>query len=236
MRLPSPLKHADFRWFFSGQLVSLFGSAMVPVALAFAVLDASGSTSDLGVVLASRMIPLLAFLLIGGAVADRFSRRTVLVAANLGAGLTQGAVAAVLLTGHYSLGAVAGLEFLNGVLAAFSTPALRGVVPQLVAPDQLRQANSLLGSARNGTRILGPSVSGVLVVTAGSGAAVAIDAVTFLVAAGLLHAPTACDGGAGPPRGGAVHGHPRRLACVSQHPLGLDRHDLVLPDEPGADR
>jgi MFS family permease len=186
VRLPSPLKHADFRWFFSGQSVSLFGSAMVPVALAFAVLDASGSTSDLGIVLASRMIPLLAFLLIGGAVADRFSRRTVLVAANLGSGLTQGAVAAVLLTGHYNLGAVATLEFLNGVLAAFSTPALRGVVPQLVASDQLRQANSLLGSARNGTRILGPSVSGVLVVTAGSGAAVAIDAVTFLVAAGCF--------------------------------------------------
>ena len=123
MRLPSPLKHDDFRWFFSGQSVSLFGSAMVPVALAFAVLDASGSTSDLGVVLASRMIPLLAFLLIGGAVADRFSRRTVLVAANLGSGLTQGAVAAVLLTGHYNLGAVTALEFLNGVLAAFSTPA-----------------------------------------------------------------------------------------------------------------
>ncbi len=182
----SLLKRADFRWFFTGQSVSLLGSSMAPVALAFAVLNASGGAGDLGVVLAARMVPLLAFLLVGGAVADRFPRRTVLVAANLGSALTQGAVALVLLTGHYSLPAVAGLEFLNGVLAAFTTPALRGVVPQLVDAARLRQANSLLGSTRNATKILGPSVSGLVVVAAGSGPAIAFDAVTYLVAAGCL--------------------------------------------------
>ena len=159
---------------------------MAPVALAFAVLDASGSAHDLGVVLAAHMFPLLAFLLLGGAVADRFSRRTVLVASHLGAALTQGAVATLLLTGRYSLPLVAALEFLNGVLAAFTTPALRGVVPQLVDKSRLRQANSLLGSAHNATKILGPSLSGVLVVTVGSGPAIAFDAFTYLVAAGFL--------------------------------------------------
>lgn len=182
----SLLRQAAFRRFFAGRLVSLLGSSMAPVALAFAVLDASGSGHDLGVVLAAHMLPLLAFLLVGGAVADRFPRRTVLVAAHLGAAGTQGAVAALLMTGHYSLPPVAALEFLNGVLAAFTTPALRGVVPQLVTKSLLQQANSLLGSAGNATKILGPSLSGVLVVTVGSGPAIAFDAFTFLVAAGFL--------------------------------------------------
>jgi len=182
----SLIRQKDFRWFLTGQLVSLLGSSMAPVALAFAVLDASGSASDLGIILAAHMLPLLAFLLVGGAVADRFSRRTVLVAGSLGSGLTQGGVALLLLTGHYSLFFVAALELINGVLTAFTMPALRGVVPQLVDKTQLQEANSLLGSVRNATKILGPSLSGVLVVIVGSGPAIAFDALTYLVAAGCL--------------------------------------------------
>ncbi|MFJ2092267.1 MFS transporter [Streptomyces sp. NPDC087901] len=184
--LPPLLKQPRFRTFYAGRLVSLLGSSMAPVALAFAVLDASGSTQDLGVVLAVHMLPLLALLLVGGAVADRSSRRNVLVAAHLGSALTQGAVAALLLTGHYSLMPVAVLEFLNGALAAFTTPALRGVVPQLVDKARLQQANALLGTARNATKILGPSLAGVLVSVVGSGPAIAVDAFSYLLAAGFL--------------------------------------------------
>ena len=181
------LLRRDFRWFFTGQTVSLLGTAMSPVALAFAVLDSShGRAGDLGVVLTAHMIPMLAFLLVGGATADRFARRTVLVWANLGSGLTQGAVAALLLTGRYSLILVALLELLNGVLAAFTTPALRGFVPELVERHQIQQANALLGSVRNATKIFGPSLSGVLVVAIGGGPAIAFDAATYLFAAGCL--------------------------------------------------
>lgn len=179
----SPLEHAGFRWFLFGQTVSLAGSAMAPVAVAFAVLDASGSVSQLGAVLVARTVPMLVFLLIGGATADRYSRRTVLLVTNVGSALTQGGVAALLLTGHYWLPAVALLECLNGVLAAFITPALRGVIPDLVAKSQLRQANSLLGMARNATKILGPGAAGAIVATGGSGAAIAVDAASFLAAA-----------------------------------------------------
>ena len=178
------LHRRGFRFFFTGQTVSLLGTAMSPVALAFAVLDAShDKAGDLGVVLTAHMIPMLVFLLIGGATADRFARRTVLVWANLGSGLTQGAVAALLLTGHYSLILVALLELLNGVLAAFTTPALRGFVPELVERHQIQQANALLSSMRNATKIFGPSLSGVLVVAIGSGPAIAFDAATYLFAA-----------------------------------------------------
>lgn len=180
------LLHKNFRWFLTAQSVSLLGTSMAPVALAFAVLDASGSPGDLGVVLTAHMVPLLVFLLVGGATADRLPRRTVLVAANLGSAFTQASLAALLLTGRYALLPVAALGFLNGVLAAFTTPALRAIVPQLVPGDRIRQANALLGSVRNVTKILGPSLSGVLVAAAGGGLAIAFDALTYLLAAGCL--------------------------------------------------
>lgn len=173
---------------------------MAPVALTFAVLDASADGGDLGVVLAARMVPLLAFLLVGGATADRFPRRTVLMAANLGSALTQGCVAGLLLTGHYRLLPVAALEFLNGTLAAFTTPALRGIVPQLVGKARLRQANALLGAMRNATKILGPSVSGVLVMLTGSGPALAFDALTGLLATLCLSRLPLAAGAAAPTR------------------------------------
>ncbi len=159
---------------------------MAPVALAFAVFDAADNPADLGVVLAANLVPHLLLLLVGGATADRFSRRTVLVTANVGSALTQGAVAVILLTGNYSLAFIAGLEFANGALAAFTTPALRGVVPELVTSGQLQKANALLGSARNAIRIIGPTTAGVLVAAAGSGQAIAFDAITFVIAAGCL--------------------------------------------------
>ena len=84
----SPLGLAGFRWFFAARSVSLLGSSMAPVALAFAVLEQTNSVGDLGIVLAANVVPLLGFMLLGGAIADRHSRKAVLLVANLGAGLT----------------------------------------------------------------------------------------------------------------------------------------------------
>ena len=143
----SPLALAGFRWFFAARSVSLLGSSMAPVALAFAILEQTNSVGDLGIVLAANVVPLLGFMLLGGAIADRHSRKAVLLVANLGAGLTQAAVAILLLTGSYQLVTVAALEFLNGTLAAFTRPALRGIVPELVATVFSRRRTRYLLSA-----------------------------------------------------------------------------------------
>ena len=172
-----------FRGFFLGRLVSLLGSSMTPVALGLAVLNASGRPTDLGIVLASQIIPQLALLLVGGAVGDRFSRRSVLVAANLGACLTQAGTATLLLTSHYSLTAVATLSAGNGAIEAFASPALRGIVPEVVVAGDLQRANSLLAATQNAARILGPTAAGLLVVGAGGGWAIAIDAASYIAAA-----------------------------------------------------
>ncbi|MBB5917200.1 MFS family permease [Nocardia transvalensis] len=182
----STMWSGPFRSLLAGQLVSLLGDAMAPVALALAVLGASGRPEDLGVVLAAQILPHLALLLVGGAVGDRFSRRTVLIAASCGAGVTQAAVASVLLTGHYALVPIAALEMVNGGLQAFTTPAFRGLIPDLVAAADLQRANALLATVKNGSKIGGPAVAGLLAVTAGGGWAIAADAASFLVAAGIL--------------------------------------------------
>ncbi|RZU15710.1 putative MFS family arabinose efflux permease [Kribbella rubisoli] len=182
----SPLGRTTFRYFVAGRLVSLLGSSMAPVALAFAVLDASGDPSQLGIVLAARMVPMLCFVLVGGAAADRFPRRTVLVATNAGGAAAQGAVAVLLMTHNYDLLLVGALSAVNGILDAFTSPALRGLVPELVEKDQLRKANALLSSVRNGTKIVGPAVAGVLVAVVGSGPTIAVDAASYLLAVVLL--------------------------------------------------
>ncbi|MET8180516.1 MFS transporter [Streptomyces sp. NPDC005336] len=179
----SPFGLPAFRWFFTGRLVSLLGSAMTPVALSLAVLNASNSAGDMGAVLTANTIPLIVFTLAGGVVGDRFSRRLVLLLSNLGAGLTQAIVAFLLISGNYSLGSLILLEALNGTMAAFTNPALRGIVPDIVPKLQIQRANSVLGSAKNAAKVLGPTAAATIVATAGGGWAISIDAATYFVAA-----------------------------------------------------
>jgi MFS family permease len=186
MRLPdsfSPLRDNRFAWFFAGRFISTMGSVMAPVALTFAVLDLVNSPSALGEVLAARSIPLVLFLLIGGVVADRFSRSAVMQLSHLMAAGTQGLVAALLLTGTAELWMIISLEALNGVVSAFTFPAMQGVVPLVVPRTHIQQANALLGFTRNGLNVLGPTVAAIIVVTAGSGWAIAADALTWAIAA-----------------------------------------------------
>ncbi|MFD9735770.1 MFS transporter [Umezawaea sp. NPDC059074] len=175
-----------FRVFLAARSVSLLGSSMSSVALALGVLGATGRATDLGVVMAAGIGPQLVVLLVGGAAADRFSRKTLLVHANLGAGLTQAGVAVVLLTGGFDLLLVSLLALAHGVLEAFASPALRGIVPELVAPADLHRANAALSLSRNTTRIAGPALAGVITAATNGGWAVAADALSFLVAAALL--------------------------------------------------
>lgn len=172
-----------FGWFFAGRTVDLAGSSMTTTALALAVLQASGRAGDLGIVLAANLVPTLVLLLVGGAVADRMSRRTLLISANLASGALMAALAALLLAHRYSLTYVALLSFGTGVVGAFTSPALRGIVPELVERDGLQRANALLATSQNSARILGPVLASVLVSTVGGGWAVAVDALSFWLAA-----------------------------------------------------
>ncbi|MEV0646333.1 MFS transporter [Phytomonospora sp. NPDC050363] len=177
-----PLRSPAFRWFFAGWSVSMAGSAMAPVALAFGVLEVTGSAGWLSAVLTASMIPMIATMILGGGIADRYRRDKVLRLASLGAGVSQAGVAVLLLT-HQHPALLLPLAALNGLFQALTTPALRGIVPQLASGRGIQQANSLLASARNITRMTGPAAAGLLTVSAGGGWAIAADAASFLLAA-----------------------------------------------------
>lgn len=158
---------------------------MSPIALAFAVLEQSGGIHVLGPVLAAQMIPMLLFIFIGGGIADRFKRSTILFWSNLAAGLTQFAMAAALFSGAQVYWLIP-LSVLNGVAEAFTGPALRGIVPEVVARPRLALANSLLSTSKNAAKILGPIVAGILVAVSSGGVAIAVDGASFVIAAFLM--------------------------------------------------
>jgi predicted MFS family arabinose efflux permease len=180
------LARGEFRLLFAGTTVSSFGDRLVPVALAFAVLDLTGSVADLGFVLAAQTVPLAVFVLLGGVWADRLPRQLVMLASDLVRALTQGTTAVLLLTGQAHIWELAVLQAAYGIAEAFFGPASTALVPQTVAESDLQQANALLGLSGNVAAVLGPAVAGVIVATTRPGWGLAADGVTFLVSALFL--------------------------------------------------
>jgi MFS family permease len=179
-----PLRERDYRLLFVARTTSRLGSAMAPVALAFAVLTTlHASASDLGLVLTARMIPTVCFLLLGGVLGDRLPRHLVMVGSNAVSGASQAAAATLLLTGRASVGNLAALAAVNGLSSAFFMPASEGIVPQVVSPALLQEANALLRLSVNATNIVGAAAGGLVVAATSPGWAIAVDALSFLVAA-----------------------------------------------------
>ena len=190
-RLPGLLRQPNFRLWFLAQAVSVFGDRMVAVALSFAVLEIGGGASDVGLVLAARSIALVASLLIGGVVADRVSRRTVMVSADLIRLGSQGLLAALLIAHTADVWSLALLSGVTGAATGFFNPAATGLLPAIVEPEQLQPANGLRATAMSAGEILGPACAGILVAAAGAGSAIAVDAATFAISAAFLVAPQA---------------------------------------------
>jgi MFS family permease len=183
-----PLREREFRLLFAGRTISMAGSAMAPVALAFAVLDLTGSTTDLGVVLVARQVPVILLLLFGGVWADRLPRHHVMVVSNLVSGASQAAAASLLLAGHAQIWQLAALASVNGGASAFFFPASSGVIPQTVPAGLLQQANATLRLSLNATNIAGAAIGGILVAATSPGIAIAVDAASYALAAACIAA------------------------------------------------
>jgi MFS family permease len=182
----APLRERNFRFYFLSRLVNSVGGVMAGVALAFAVLEVSNSATALGVVLAAHSIPMVVFLLAGGVIADRFGRTLVIQVSNVVSGLCQLAIATLVITGQAQIWQLVVLTAVQGTVMSVSFPAMASVMPQLVPREQLKPANLLMSVQRNALTVVGPAVSGILVVTVGAGWALAVDGVTYLLAAALL--------------------------------------------------
>jgi predicted MFS family arabinose efflux permease len=182
----APLRERSFRRQFLAQGTSVLGDNVAPLAIAFGVLELTGSATDLGLVLAAHMAALGVFLLVGGVVADRAPRQRVMVAADLARFATQGCFAALLISGSARLWQLVALQALNGAATAFFQPASTGLTPQTVTAPLLQQANALLLTTVSLAGIAGPAIAGLLVALTNPGWALAVDSLSFLGSAAFL--------------------------------------------------
>jgi MFS family permease len=171
-------------WF--GRVASGIGDALVPVALTFAVISLHHSATALGGVLAAFTITRVAFTLAGGVIADRLSRKTIILGCDAVRGSVEAFTAVMLLTHQMTLPLFLVTGAVFGMASAFFGPAADGLVPQTIAADRLQSANALLGLSRNLLNVCGPAVSGALVATAGPGYVFAIDAGSFAIGLAFL--------------------------------------------------
>lgn len=180
------LREPDYRRLYIGRTISLIGDGMAPVAIAFAVLDLTGSATDLGIVLAAHSLVIIALILVGGVFADRISPRLSMLRADLVRTIVMGLMAALLLTGSAAVWQLAVLYAIEGAATAFFNPASNAIVPSIVSRERLQEATALLNLSRWGGKMLGPALAGVLLALGTPGWALAVDAGTFAVSAYFL--------------------------------------------------
>ena len=180
------LRDRSFALLLSARTAAVLGSAFGPVALAFGVLALPGATAaTLSVVVAAESIAMVAFMLLGGVIADRLPRFRVMVAADLGAAAAWGGLAAMLITGWAPLWLLITLAAVAGMATALFWPAFTGVVPEVVPASKLQAANGILRLGMNAARIGGFAVGGAAVALVGAGWAMTVNA-GLLVASALF--------------------------------------------------
>jgi MFS family permease len=181
-----PLRERNFRLLWIGRSTSQLGDSLSFVALTFAVLGLHGSGTDLGLVLASFSLPSMVFLLVGGVWADRLPRRAVMLSADVVRAIVQSLLAVAILSDIASVPLFMVAAFVSGTAQSFFQPASTGLVPEAVSPARLQQGNALINLSQSASFLIGPVLSGLLVVLIGPGWVFGIDAATFAVSARAL--------------------------------------------------
>ncbi|MBD8484609.1 MFS transporter [Frigoribacterium sp. CFBP 8759] len=182
----SLLRTPAFRALWVGRLFSWVGSGFAPLAIVFAAIDLGADAVDLGLVVVARSVPNIALVLVGGALADRFSKRTVAIASSWLSAASLVVAAALMLTQTETLPTLAAVGAVNGAAAAFFGPATSALLRETVPDDRLRDATVLSRVGMNVGLVIGTAVGGAVVATAGSGVALAVGAVVFVVAAAVF--------------------------------------------------
>jgi predicted MFS family arabinose efflux permease len=180
------LGRPDVSKLFIAYVITYTGTAMAPIAMAFGVLELTGSTKDAAIVIAAPTFASIAVLLIGGVLADRTSRQKLIVFAEVLAMLAQLSIAYLFLSETATVLALTGLMLVLGIAMALNAPASMGLIVQLVEREELQAINALLGTARNGAMAGGAALGGVLVMTFGAGMTLMVDAISFGVSALLV--------------------------------------------------
>jgi MFS family permease len=179
------LRSRSYLVLLAAQAASLLGDFFNYVAVAWLVLELTGSNLAVGGVLAAASVPRAVLMLLGGAVSDRFSPRTSMLVGGFARALVMGILAGLALTHSIQLWHLFLGSFLIGIIAAFFLPASTSMLPRIVPSDQLEAGNAFMTLSRFAATVLGPALGGVLVAVMGAGAALAADAAGYALA-GLL--------------------------------------------------
>ena len=182
----APLRHRDFRLLLTGQTVSSFGNAVKSVALPFQLLALGASPLQLGIAVGINTATSVAFLLLGGAIADRLPRRTLILASDLVGGIVVALVALLSAGGQLRIEHVYVAAVALGAAEAFLSPAYNAIIAELVPGNVLRAGNATRLLGRSLARIAGPLIGGLVVAFAGPAAAFGVDALTFAFSFGTL--------------------------------------------------
>ncbi len=174
-----PLRERPFRLLFLGRTLSAVGDSIVPVATTFAVLKL-GTTTDLGIVLGIGSGTRVVFLVAGGVWADRLPRQLVMMTSDLVRAVVQALIALAFFAGAVHVWQLAAASAVFGLAGAFFNPASTGLIPSVIAADQLQEANALLGLSRGILEVSGPAVAGVIVATLGFGVVFGVDSASFV--------------------------------------------------------
>ena len=181
------LGNARFRRLFLARTISNIGNGVAPIAIAFGVLSLPGATpTSLSIVLAAQALPLVLVLPIGGVIADRLGRARVIAVTDIILSAFVMTTAVLFLTGNATVALLAILGAISGCLNALWWPAMSGLVPDVVEEEHLQPANAFVSVASNGGLIAGNAIGGLLVALFGSGWAIALDSLSFLVAGALV--------------------------------------------------
>ncbi len=173
-------RHRNYRLFFTGQVISVSGTWMQNVALAWLVVELTSSPLAVGLLAFCRFIPFTVFGLFAGVVADRIDNRK-LVIATQAISMTFATILAVLvLTGSETLWLVYLLAILSSTALVFDAPGRHALTFQMVGRAELPNAVALNASLFNASRVVGPAIAGALIAAFGTGVCFAINAVTFL--------------------------------------------------------
>ncbi len=186
VRALTAFQSRDFQLLWSGQTVSLIGDGAFYVALGWKATSLTGSASSLGVVLMTSGIAMLATLMIGGALADRYSRRMLMIVSDVARFFVIGGIAVADATGNLSFPLLIVLSIGFGAADGFFYPAVGGIVPLVVEDHALPSANSMISLSRQMGFLIGPAIAGVVYGASGSAVVFGFEAVTFLVSAGLI--------------------------------------------------
>lgn len=177
------LRGRSFALLWSGQTISLLGDRVFQVALAWWVLEETGSAVAMGTVFVVSIIPMLVFLLIGGVMVDRFPRIRLMVISDVSRGMLIGIMALLAFTDTLAIGHVYIISLLSGFVEAFFQPAYRAAVPEVTPEADLPSANSLTSLSGQFGGIAGPAAGATLVALGGSPLAFALDSLSFFISA-----------------------------------------------------